>query len=449
LKLKQQVRSAATHGYVEATTTAADSGFSNLGIAPNLLREIAKFDFINPTPIQTEAIPAGIRGEDIIAIARTGSGKTLAFGVPMLQRLAQSNKGTGLVLVPTRELAFQVDELLHPLIRATNRESAVIVGGAPIQPQIDALRRRPRVVIATPGRLVDHLERKTISLVDVEVFVLDEADRMLDMGFLPEIKRIMGRIPKNRQTMLFSATMPGEIEAIARNLMESPTRIEIDRSGTTPHEVSHEMFVIENPEKKLLLALQLKQRTGPTLVFTRTKHMAKKLTRSVNAMGFAAAEIHSDRSLRQRQSALAGFKRGAYRVLIATDIAARGIDVTGIELVVNYDMPANSEDYVHRIGRTGRAGMTGHAISFANASQKRSIRDIEKFMKTRLAVSRLPELPSEKKLLDEGRKLQPKIEQIEKAARPISKRTKNRPPKDGFSRKGSFAKFTRRRSKLR
>ncbi len=449
MNLEQQARSAAQHGYDKATTTAANNGFSDLGIAPNFLKEIDRFEFINPTPVQEAAIPAGLRGEDIIAIARTGSGKTLAFGIPMLQRLSKTKRGSALVLVPTRELAIQVDEALRTMGRSVQIWSAVLIGGASISLQIDALRRGPRVIVATPGRLVDHIERGTVKLAEIEIFVLDEADRMLDMGFLPDIKKVINAIPENHQTMLFSATMPKEIEAIAKKLMESPTRVEIDRSGVTPVEVSHEMFFIANEDKKRLLAVQLKQRSGPVLVFTRTKRMASRLTMAIRDMGFAAAEIHSDRSLMQRRRALDGFKRGRYQVLIATDIAARGIDVTGIELVVNYDMPANSEDYVHRIGRTGRAGKTGHAISFANTDQKRSIRDIEKFMKTKVSISSLPTLPSEKHLFEEGSKINLKNDTFEDDVPTARKPLKNRRAERQFSNKGSFKKFAKKRVKSR
>ncbi len=372
--------------------------FKELGIASNLLKNIERLKFTSPTPIQSEAIPLGIQGADIIAIAQTGSGKTLAFGIPMLQRLSKSKKGTGLVLVPTRELAIQVEESIQSVSRQTNIRSAVLIGGASMSLQRNALRKNPRIIIATPGRLMDHLERKTLKLDNIEIFVLDEADRMLDMGFIPDIKKIIKSIPYDRQTMLFSATMPKEVESIANKLMEAPIRIETDRSGVTPAEVSQEMFFIKNQDKSRLLALQLQACTGPVLVFTRTKRGASKLTAKINDMGFSTAEIHSDRSQGQRRNALEGFKRGRYQILIATDIAARGIDVSGIELVVNYDMPANSEDYVHRIGRTGRAGKTGHAISFATKEQRGSIRSLERFMKTKLAVSVLPPLPSERVL---------------------------------------------------
>ncbi|MFH2036075.1 MAG: DEAD/DEAH box helicase, partial [Candidatus Zixiibacteriota bacterium] len=358
-----------------------------------------------PTPIQKESIPAGLNGDDIIAIAKTGSGKTIAYGVPLLQRLYNFKTGTALILVPTRELATQVDEAIKAINRNIKIRSTVLIGGASISMQMRALHRNPRIVIATPGRLMDHIERGTVDLSNVKIFILDEADRMLDMGFIPDVKTIIKSLPDKHQTMLFSATMPAEIEAIAGKLMENPTRVETDRSGTTPVEVSHEMFFIESHDKKRLLAVQLKQYTGPVLVFTRTKRMASKLTDKIKNMGFAAAEIHSDRSLEQRRAALEGFKRGRFQILVATDIAARGIDVSGIELVVNYDMPANSEDYVHRIGRTGRAGKAGHAISYASPTQKSWIRNLEKFMKIKLPMSTLPFLPSENLLLKEAANL--------------------------------------------
>jgi len=399
LNLDQRLHDTASQSHnrrSDSTTKRSGNGFDDLGIAPNLLKGINRLNFRTPTPIQRESIPAGIKGDDILAIAQTGSGKTLAFGIPMLQRLSNLKRGAGLVVVPTRELAIQVDESLQALSRLVHIRSAVLIGGASIILQRNALKKNPRIIIATPGRLLDHIDRRSVSLTNIKVLILDEADRMLDMGFAPDIKKIMKLIPDSRQTMLFSATMPKEIEAIAENLMAEPTRIEISRSGATPAEVSHEMFFIENRDKSRLLAVQLKQCSGPVLVFTRTKRMASKLTIRVNKMGFAAAEIHSNRSQGQRQHALAGFKRGRYQVLIATDIAARGIDVSGIELVVNYDMPANSEDYVHRIGRTGRAGKTGHAISFATTEQRGYVGSIERFMKTKVAISALPSLPTDK-----------------------------------------------------
>lgn len=408
MNLDQQLNDTALEKYSrrsDKTTNRPDNGFSDLSIAPSLLKGIYRLNFKNPTPIQEKSIPVGINGDDVIALAKTGSGKTIAYGIPMLQRLSKLKRCAGLVLVPTRELAIQVNESLQDFCQAVNIRSVVLIGGASMFLQKSALKKNPRIIIATPGRLMDHISRKTISLSNIEVFILDEADRMLDMGFVPDIKKIMKSIPDRHQTMLFSATMPKEIEAIAEELMENPTRVEVDHSGTTPTEISHEMFFIHNRDKKRLLAIQLKNCRGRVLVFTRTKRMASLLTGKVKKMGFAAAEIHSDRSLAQRRHSLEGFKRGQYKILIATDIAARGIDVTGIELVVNYDMPANSEDYVHRIGRTGRAGKTGHAISYANTSQKGSIRSIERFMNTKLAISALPTLPSEKSLIKFAKQL--------------------------------------------
>jgi ATP-dependent RNA helicase RhlE len=384
----------------DRATKQSDDGFQDLNLDPNLVRGVSRLNFKQPTPVQMKAIPIGLRGDDILATAQTGSGKTLAFGLPMLQRLSQIKRSAGLVIVPTRELAIQVEQALRDIGRLVHVRSVVLIGGASIIMQQKALRKNPRVIIATPGRLMDHIDRKNVNLDNIMVLVLDEADRMLDMGFAPDIKKIMKSIPEKRQTMLFSATMPKEIEALAQSLMSSPTRIEISRSGATPVEVSHEMFMIPHRDKSRLLALQLQRCKGPVLVFTRTKRMASRLTEKVKDMGFAAAEIHSNRSQGQRQAALDGFKRGRFQVLIATDIAARGIDVTGIELVVNYDMPANSEDYVHRIGRTGRAGKTGHAVSFATADQKRTIGSIERFMKTTMAISAVPSLPSERRLME-------------------------------------------------
>jgi ATP-dependent RNA helicase RhlE len=362
-------------------------------------------------------------------------------------------RGAGLVIVPTRELAIQVEESLQPFSRSTNIRSAVLIGGASMFLQEDALKRDPRVIIATPGRLLDHMKRGNVNFANIGIFVLDEADRMLDMGFMPDIKQIMKSIPDDRQTMLFGATMPQEIEAIAVRLMENPTRVEVDRSGITPAEISHEMFFIKNQDKRRLLAVQLNQRSGPVLVFTRTKHMASKLTVSVNRMGFSAAEIHSNRSLGQRRNALEGFKRGRYQILIATDVAARGIDVSGIELVINYDMPANPEDYVHRIGRTGRAGHSGHAISFASADQRGSVRNLERFMKTKVAVSALPTLPSERLPL---KKAEPRKLEMAAANEPLReerpfkrKSIKGRPLKRQKPGEHAFAKFVKKRAGAR
>ncbi len=368
------------------------SGFSGLGIAPGLLTAITKLGFTEPTPIQLRSIPVAIEGKDMIGVAQTGTGKTMAFGIPMIQRLAQV-KGQGLIVLPTRELALQVDEALHSIGKGIGLRTAVLIGGASMYNQQQMIRKNPHIIIATPGRLIDHLEQKFVRLDQVKVLVLDEADRMLDMGFAPQVNRILTDVPKERQTMLFSATMPNEIVAIAQKHMQLPVRVEIARSGTAAANVVQELFFIGKEAKTMLLEQLLRTTPGSVLVFTRTKFSAKKLSRRLHDQGFTSSEIHSDRSLAQRRAALDGFKSGRFRVLVATDIAARGIDVTNIELVVNYDLPTNPEDYVHRIGRTGRAGLSGRAVSFATFDQRGDVRDIERIMRTTLRVSPLPNLP--------------------------------------------------------
>ncbi|MEK7563918.1 MAG: DEAD/DEAH box helicase [Patescibacteria group bacterium] len=356
---------------------------------------LGRLNLTVPTPIQHQAIPVAVLGKDVIGIAQTGTGKTFAFGLPLLQRLSQA-PGRALIVLPTRELAAQVDEALAPFSAALGIRTAVFVGGAPMFRQREALRRNPRVLIATPGRLNDHLEQKTVSLKEVSILVLDEADRMLDMGFKPQIDRILKHVPRQRQTMLFSATMPQEIWALASAQMQLPLRIEVAPPGTAAAKVEQEVFVVRKEDKLRLLEQLLREYQGSVLVFSRTKHGAKKMTRSLITMGHSAAEIHANRSLAQRKAALQGFKTGIYRVLVATDIAARGIDVSGIEVVVNYDLPDDPADYVHRIGRTGRAGKEGRAISFATPDQVGDLRSIERLIKIsikRKTHAALPQLP--------------------------------------------------------
>jgi ATP-dependent RNA helicase RhlE len=366
--------------------------FDGLGIAPGLLAALDRNNFKVPTPIQSKSIPTAIEGKDMIGIAQTGTGKTLAFGIPMIQRLAQL-KGKGLVILPTRELALQVEESLHKIGRGIGLRTAVLIGGASLNVQVQQLRKNPHIIIATPGRLLDHMNQRTVDLSDVKILVLDEADRMLDMGFAPQINKILNAVPRERQTMLFSATMPDDIVRIATKHMQLPVRVEVARAGTAAEGVEQELFVVKKEDKIRLLEKLLTEYHGPILVFSRTKFGAKKITRSVNALHHRAAEIHSNRSLNQRREALDGFKNGKYRVLVATDIAARGIDVTGIEVVVNFDLPENAEDYVHRIGRTGRAGHKGRAISFACPDQRAEVREIERLMRINLEITQLPELP--------------------------------------------------------
>ncbi len=373
------------------TSQTPQPTFEGLGIAPKLFEILSQLKFVHPTPIQLQAIPVAIEGKDVMGIAQTGTGKTLAFGIPMIQRLAQ-NKGRGLVILPTRELAIQVDESLQKIGRSLGLKTAVLIGGEPIHRQLRALRLNPHIIIGTPGRLNDHLEQKTLNVSTMTVLVLDEADRMLDMGFEPQIKKILSKMPKERQTMLFSATMPNQIVKIATAYMSLPIRVEVAPAGSTARDVSQELFFVSRDKKLSLLEKVLTEHKGSVLVFSRTKFAAKKIAAAVRGMGHSSSEIHSNRSLGQRREALEGFKIGRYRVLIATDIAARGIDVTGIELVINYDLPENPEDYVHRIGRTGRAGMSGKAISFATPDQRYDVRSIERLIKIALPIKQSPEL---------------------------------------------------------
>ncbi len=363
--------------------------FQGLGISPNFLRILTEANFTTPTPIQHQSIPTGIAGKDLIGIAQTGTGKTLAFGIPMIQRLA-ATKGQGLILLPTRELALQVNETLQKVGNPLGLRTVVVIGGESMGKQTKLLNQKPHVIIATPGRLNDHLKQGTLKLDQVKILVLDEADRMFDMGFAPQIATILRVLPKERQTLLFSATMPPEIAKIATTHMALPVRIEVAPQGTAAKNVEQEIFIIRKEDKIRLLQKILKEYTGTILIFSRTKHGAKKITQNIQKFGYTAAEIHSNKSLAQRIKALDGFKTGKFRVLVATDIAARGIDVKNIELVVNFDLPDNSEDYVHRIGRTGRAGTSGKAISFATPDQRGDIQSIERLIKKTLPISKIP-----------------------------------------------------------
>jgi len=387
-----------------------NTSFYGLGIAPRILDILDRMKFTVPTPIQHRTIPIAIEDKDIIGVAQTGTGKTLAFTVPIIQRLSQ-RKGRALILVPTRELAIQVNGEFQKIAPSFGIKTAVIIGGASMHLQLKALRNNPRVLVATPGRLVDHMERRTVLLADVNVLVLDEADRMLDMGFLPQIERIIKFVPRNRQTMLFSATIPGEIVRMAAAHMKLPIHVEIAPSGTTAENIIQEAFIVKKSSKRQLLIRLLDRYHGPVLVFSRTKIGARKIARDLQRMNRRAAEIHSDRSLAQRKEALDGFKSGKYKILVATDIAARGIDVTGIELVINYDLPDDTENYVHRIGRTGRAGHEGHAISFATPEQGKDIRSIERLIKTGLPIVEHPEFPKEKFIEESKYHQSPKLYQ--------------------------------------
>ena len=361
--------------------------FHTLGIAPGLLSILDQLKLTQPTPIQAQAIPVAIQGKDVMGIAQTGTGKTLAFGIPMIAQIMLDKTKQGLVLLPTRELALQVNESLMRLGRPLGFRTAVLIGGDSMEKQKRQIRANPHIIIATPGRLNDHLGQRTISLARVSILVLDEADHMLDMGFAPQIAKIVAHVPKKRQTMLFSATMPREVVALATSYMELPLRVEVSPPGKAADKVTQEIFFVAHMEKLDLLVKLLNEYAGSTLVFTRTKFIAKRIALSLRNKNFTAAEIHSNRSLSQRREALDGFKSGRYRVLVATDIAARGIDVSGIAVVINYDLPEKPEDYVHRIGRTARAGREGRAISLATPDQRGNIRSIERLMNINLPIA--------------------------------------------------------------
>ncbi|OGX07042.1 MAG: hypothetical protein A2Z88_03035 [Omnitrophica WOR_2 bacterium GWA2_47_8] len=369
--------------------------FFGLGIAPKITDILARLKFQHATPIQHQAIPLALEGKDLMGVAQTGTGKTMAFAIPTVQRLAHDNNGKALVVVPTRELALQVDESFVKIARPFGLKTAVLIGGESIHHQLRALSLQPRILIATPGRLIDLMEQRKVHLRDVRILVLDEADRMFDMGFAPQIEVILKALPTERQTLLFSATMPAPIITIVKRHMRMPISVEIAPTGTKAEKVTHELFIVKGEMKRALLEKLLYQFRGSVLLFCRTKISAHRLTSALRQSGHNTAEIHSDKSLSQRREALEGFKKGKYRILVATDIAARGIDVKGIELVINYDLPDDAENYVHRIGRTGRAGVTGHAISIATSDQRDDVAKIERLINATLPISQHPEIPSE------------------------------------------------------
>lgn len=383
------------------TTQNTNTGFfRDLKIDENILQILEKNKFVSPTPIQHQVIDAGLEGKDIVGIAQTGTGKTLAFGIPIVQRILKEQGKQALIILPTRELAIQVDEALTQIGRPLGLKTTVIIGGVSQHSQVKSLKRNPHVVIATPGRLSDLIKQGKYKINKISIIALDEADRMLDDGFLPQIKSILQTIPKNHQTLLFSATMPKSISDLAEQFMKLPLRVEIAPQGTSSKNVEQEIYVVEKNKKLTLLESILNEHKGETiLIFSRTKHGAKRIALNVRAMGHRATEIHSNRTQPQRKAALAGFSSGKFRVMVATDIAARGIDVDTLSLVINYDLPDNSEDYVHRIGRTGRAGRSGKAISFVAPGEKGGLQKIERLIRKTLHVASHPVALSAKQLV--------------------------------------------------
>jgi len=370
--------------------------FSDLGLAPEILRALDEMGYKAPTPIQTQAIPHVLRGIDLLGGAQTGTGKTAAFALPMLQRLrVHANNSVSparhqvraLILAPTRELAAQVEESVRAYAKYTMLRATCVFGGMSIDPQIAQLRAGVEIVVATPGRLLDHIQQKTVSLSQVEYLVLDEADRMLDMGFMPDIKRILALLPERRQSLLFSATFPEEVKRLSEQLLKSPIRIEVARPNATAETITHIIHRCDDGNKRRLLSHLVRSRAlTQVLVFTRTKQTARRLTVSLQQEGLSAAEIHSDKTQAERMQALSDFKANRITLLVATDIAARGLDIDHLPHVINYELPQSAEDYVHRIGRTGRAGMLGEAISLVSPAEDEMLASIEKLIKRKLPV---------------------------------------------------------------
>jgi len=355
--------------------------FEELNLHKTLVKGVKAMGYDEPMPIQIQAIPAALEGRDTIACAPTGTGKTAAFLLPTLQNILNGpvRQIRALVLTPTRELAIQVDDQVQHLVRFNHLKGTSVYGGVSIKPQRQALRNGANIVTATPGRLLDHLRNEGLKLDHVQVLILDEADRMLDMGFLPDIRRIMGYLPEKHQTMLFSATMPREIERLAARVLEQPVRVQVGVESTPANNITQALWPVpEHLKTPLLLELLRDSDVESALVFARTKRRTERLARQLTKQGIKAAEIHGDCSQRQRMAALEGFRRGRYRVLVGTDVAGRGIDVEGISHVVNYDMPDTAENYIHRAGRTGRVEATGQAFSLVTPGDESTVRAIER-----------------------------------------------------------------------
>jgi ATP-dependent RNA helicase RhlE len=371
--------------------------FSDFAISPSLLKKMTACGFITPTPVQEQAIAPALAGSDVLATAQTGTGKTLSFLIPIIERLqASQSKGVmALVLLPTRELAMQVQQAYLKLAGGSGFQSALVCGGLSEEPQIQAIRRGARFVIATPGRLEDYLKRRLVKLDTVEILVLDEVDRMLDMGFKPAIRRIASATPANRQTLCYSATLEGEVSTVVRDYIKDPVRIAIGGSALKPAEnVRLQTFEVEADKKMPLLEHLLGSDPGSFLVFVRTKHGADKVAKRLERSGHSATRIHGDRTQAQRNAALKSFSLGQHRILVATDVAARGIDVAHIAHVVNFDLPKMAEDFVHRIGRTGRASKKGVASTFAVAAERNDLRKIERALKIKMESFRVKNMPS-------------------------------------------------------
>ena len=364
--------------------------FTDLGLRPEILNALTDLGYKEPSPIQSAVIPVALAGHDVLAAAQTGTGKTAGFALPIIEKLApMASTSTSparhpiraLILAPTRELAIQVEESIKAYTKYLPLRSLCVYGGVNIDTQIPALKAGVEILVATPGRLLDHVQNKTLSLSQVSMLVLDEADRMLDMGFMPDLKRIIGLLPAQRQNLMFSATFPQEIESLARSFLKNPQRIEVARRNATGENITQVLHPVHHEKKRALLIHLIRSRKlSQVLVFTGTKLGANRLANELNKSGIHAAAIHGDKTQQERIKALDDFKAGEVGVLVATDVAARGLDISALPYVINYDLPHNAEDYVHRIGRTGRAGASGEAISLMTEDEARYLKDIEKLI---------------------------------------------------------------------
>ena len=383
----------------DPAATPVQATFDQFGLAADILKAIAEQGYTTPTPIQAQAIPVVLSGRDVMGAAQTGTGKTASFSLPIIQRLLPQASTSAsparhpvraLILTPTRELADQVAANVHAYAKHTPLRSAVVFGGVDMNPQSDELRRGVEILIATPGRLLDHVQQKTTSLGQVQMLVLDEADRMLDMGFLPDLQRILNLLPKERQTLLFSATFSPEIKKLAATYLRNPQTIEVARSNSTATNVTQVVYEVAEGDKTGAVVQLIRDRgLKQVIVFCNSKIGASRLARLIEKQGIVAAAIHGDRSQNERMQALDAFKRGEIEALVATDVAARGLDIAELPAVINFDLPFNAEDYVHRIGRTGRAGASGDALSLCSPNEKKQLADIEKLIKRPLTIERL------------------------------------------------------------
>ncbi|MGL5980722.1 MAG: DEAD/DEAH box helicase [Phocaeicola sp.] len=375
--------------------------FNELNISEPLLKALADNKYEQPTPIQEQAIPVALEGRDLLGIAQTGTGKTAAFSIPIIQLIAEAGSDQkhhikALILTPTRELAIQIEECLSFYTRYTQVRHAVIFGGVNQTPQVEKLKRGVDILVATPGRLLDLIAQKYVRLQNIKHFVLDEADRMLDMGFIHDIKKILPMLPKQRQTLFFSATMPDSILHLAKTILHRPVKVEVTPTSSVVDTIEQHLYMAEKPEKiKLLVHLLQTMPQEPVLVFSRTKHGADKIARVLTKNRIGGEAIHGNKSQNARQRALKNFKSGETRVVVATDIAARGIDIANLSWVINYDLPDVAETYVHRIGRTGRAGNKGVAISFCSTDERDNLKDIQKLIGKRINL-----IPTPKEIFD-------------------------------------------------